>query len=119
MIINTTSSVANPARKAYEDAVDLFNKELTSDECDRIWLRDKVSIQDVQTAVEQARRKYHESKRSKLRKWLAKASTRILYYGTILDALADHHPEYVKLAWGALKFLFIVSMLCETQKNQC
>jgi hypothetical protein len=23
--------------------------------------------------------------------------------------LSQHHPEYVSLAWGALKFLFIVS----------
>lgn len=27
----------------------------------------------------------------------------------IFDVFAQHHPEYVSLAWGTMKFLFIVS----------
>lgn len=28
----------------------------------------------------------------------------------IFDVYAQHHPEYVSLAWGTMKFLFIVSL---------
>ena len=33
-----------------------------------------------------------------------------MYYGNIFDVFAQHHPEYVALAWGAMKFLFVVSL---------
>jgi len=33
-----------------------------------------------------------------------------MYYGNIFDVLAQHHPEYVALAWGAMKFLLVVSL---------
>jgi hypothetical protein len=39
---------------------------------------------------------------------LSKFSSRICYYGQIFDVLVQHHPEYVSLAWGAMKFLFVV-----------
>lgn len=31
-----------------------------------------------------------------------------MYYGGVLDALSQHHPEYVALAWGAVKFVLMV-----------
>ncbi|EJT75559.1 hypothetical protein GGTG_05492 [Gaeumannomyces tritici R3-111a-1] len=30
-----------------------------------------------------------------------------MYYGAIFDMFSSHHPEYVSLAWGTMKFLFI------------
>ncbi|KAF2267733.1 hypothetical protein CC78DRAFT_456466 [Lojkania enalia] len=30
-----------------------------------------------------------------------------MHYSTIFDVIAQHHPEYVALAWGAMKFLFV------------
>lgn len=36
-------------------------------------------------------------------------SQRLLYYGNIMDVLVQHHPEYVSLVWGAMKFIFGVS----------
>jgi hypothetical protein len=57
-----------------------------------------------------AKEKYENSSpQSKARKWLSSCSTRVMYYGAIMDTLSQFHPEYVALAWGALKFLFIVS----------
>ncbi|KAL8961828.1 MAG: hypothetical protein Q9193_001671 [Seirophora villosa] len=44
---------------------------------------------------------------SKTRLWLTGLSEKLLYYSNIFDVLAQHHPEYVALAWGTLKFLFI------------
>ncbi|KAL8770710.1 MAG: hypothetical protein Q9194_005097 [Teloschistes cf. exilis] len=41
------------------------------------------------------------------RLWFTGLSERLLYYGNIFDVLAQHHPEYVALAWGTLKFLLV------------
>jgi hypothetical protein len=46
---------------------------------------------------------------SKARKWLGIFSSKIMFYASILDVLVQHHPEYVSLAWGAMRFLFAVS----------
>lgn len=52
---------------------------------------------------------YHtQRKASKARKWLERLSLRIHFYSTILDVFAQHHPEYVALVWGSVKFLIIV-----------
>lgn len=32
-----------------------------------------------------------------------------MVYSDVLDVLAQHHPEYVSLVWGAFKFVFVVS----------
>ena len=32
-----------------------------------------------------------------------------MYYGKVLDMLAQHHPEYVALAWGTVKLVLTVS----------
>lgn len=46
--------------------------------------------------------------RPKVRMWLTGLSEKLLYYGNIFDTLAQHHPEYVALAWGTLKFLRVL-----------
>ena len=46
---------------------------------------------------------------SKISKWLSKFSNRVIFYGNILDVVVQQHPEYVSLAWGTMKFLFVVS----------
>jgi hypothetical protein len=48
------------------------------------------------------------SKSSKPRRWLASCAERVAFYGSVMDALVQQQPEYVSLAWGAFKFLFIV-----------
>jgi hypothetical protein len=74
-----------------------------------IFPRNSATIHDVKRAVFAAKEKYDRSPQSKARKWLSSCSKRVMYYGVIMDTLSQHHPEYVSLAWGALKFLFIVS----------
>ena len=65
------------------------------------------SIKEVRAAVEQAKQKYDDAskKHTGAREWLEKFSARLMYYGRVLDALAQHHPEYVALAWGTVKFV--------------
>ncbi|KAG7118898.1 hypothetical protein HYQ45_015409 [Verticillium longisporum] len=99
---------ANPAQDGFESAVVILRKELTHDEQKLLQLQGKTSMQDVQQAVKDAMDEYEAKiKYSKLRGWLASCSSRILYYGTVFDVFAQHHPEYVSLAWGTMKFLFI------------
>lgn len=68
------------------------------------------SIDSILALVENTKTRYqgtHEKK--KVLKWLRRLSTRVCYYGQVLDVLAQHHPEYVALAWGTLKFVLTVS----------
>ncbi|KAH8886450.1 hypothetical protein GQ53DRAFT_727849 [Thozetella sp. PMI_491] len=99
---------SDPAKSAYESAVEILQKELTVDEYQAIWLRSQNSMQDVQKAVADALQEYQtKSRGTKVRTWLANCSSRVMYYGSIFDMFSSHHPEYVSLAWGAMKFLFI------------
>ena len=112
VLIHARHGWEDPAKEAYQRAVAIFRSELTEDECKRIWLDDKTSLQDVQCAIMRAQAEYEKrSKKSKARIWLARCSSRIIYYGNVMDVLVQQSPEYVSLVWGAMKFLF---MACTT-----
>ncbi|KAF5980922.1 hypothetical protein FCOIX_4568 [Fusarium coicis] len=82
------------------------SNSLSSDE--KALLGKKSSLQDVEKAVSDAFAKYEaKSEASKTRKWLQKASESICHYGQVLDVFVQHHPEYVSLAWGLMKVMFI------------
>lgn len=67
------------------------------------------TIHDVQEAVKKSMARYESHRRtSAASTWLVCFSQRIKFYGEILDVFVQHHPEYVSLAWGAMKFLFTV-----------
>ncbi|KAF4922974.1 hypothetical protein CGCVW01_v004955 [Colletotrichum viniferum] len=98
----------DPAKDAYDKAVEILRKELTSAERQTIRLGEHNSIQNVRLALDKALEEYQKkTKGSKVRDWLAKCSSRVMYYGAVFDTFSQHHPEYVSLAWGAFKFLFI------------
>ena len=61
----------------------------------------------VNEAKDEYDRKRHTAKAWR---WLSAFSSRFMYYGAVLDTLAQHHPEYVSLAWGAIKFIFMVNL---------
>lgn len=66
-------------------------------------------MQDVLNAVVVAKDLYdtkHQS--SKVGRYVVEFSKRLCYYGNIMDVLVQHHPEYVALAWGAMKIAFTV-----------
>ncbi|KAK6349365.1 hypothetical protein TWF730_010112 [Orbilia blumenaviensis] len=96
----------SPAKEAYDEAVRLFAAHCKIG--DKILLQNHSTVSDVICTVESLKSAYeHKSQKSeKLKQYLRKLSSRIMYYGTVLDALAQHHPEYVSLAWGTMKFLF-------------
>ena len=89
----------------------LFNRKYPQGHPKRAWLQNTYNIDDVFVAVSQAKAEYDKkSEQSKVRKWLTKFSRRIALYTNVMDTLVSHHPEYVSLAWGTLKLLFIVSL---------
>ncbi|GAP85126.1 hypothetical protein SAMD00023353_2200570 [Rosellinia necatrix] len=64
--------------------------------------------EDVLAIVAECMKKYEARRKSPTaRTWLREFSQRVNFYGNILDVLVQHHPEYVSLAWGAMKFLFV------------
>lgn len=100
--------LSDSAKSAYENALDILKKTLTVDEYSTPWLQRQSSMRDVRDAVVRAMEEYKaKSKGNKVQEWLSSCSERVMYYGAIFDTFAQHHPEYVSLAWGAMKFLFI------------
>ncbi|CAG8962269.1 hypothetical protein HYFRA_00005324 [Hymenoscyphus fraxineus] len=95
--------------EAYDNAVTLYKEKLTKSERKRIWADGKAGIVDIQQALKEAKEKYDNRKsgQSAVQDWLSMFSSRLLYYGGVLEVLAQHHPEYVALAWGSIKFLFV------------
>jgi hypothetical protein len=73
-------------------------------------LEDKQDVNTLLDVLVQAQQRYDDRKQSKARKWLCRLSARINFYGNIFDVLVQQSPEYVSLAWGAFKFLFVVSV---------
>ena len=68
-------------------------------------------MDDVYEAVVEAKVCYEKNnEHSKARIWLARFSGRVLFYANILDVLCQQHPEYVSLAWGTFRLLFVVSI---------
>jgi hypothetical protein len=109
LLLTCVISGLDPARQAFDDAVKAFRSEVSEEDCSK-WLSSSITISDVEKAVIFAKEKYEKkSPKSRARKWLTNCSSRLMYYSGIMDTLAQHHPEYVSLAWGAIKFLFIVS----------
>ncbi|KAK8007837.1 cytochrome P450 [Apiospora arundinis] len=98
---------AQPAEHAYRIAVETLKKELNPDEFHDICMQDQHSIRDVQSAVQDALEDYETRAKSlKARKWLGNCSSRVKYYESVFDTLAQHYPEFTSLAWGTFKFLF-------------
>lgn len=72
----------------------------------------KTTIQDVRSVVEKAKSKYESmSEDTTARRWLRRFSTTVMYYSPVFDMLTQHHPEYVALAWGSVKFVLMVSFV--------
>ncbi|THY57662.1 hypothetical protein D6C97_04664 [Aureobasidium pullulans] len=96
------------AQEAYKSATNAFKQELDKIES-AILLGTPTCMEDLLAVIGNTRAQYtlKSSKWSKISRWLDLASSRVVYYSGVLDALAQHHPEYVSLAWGAIKFVLM------------
>ncbi|KAF2169418.1 hypothetical protein M409DRAFT_52660 [Zasmidium cellare ATCC 36951] len=93
---------------AFQDALELLCNQQPAGGHLEAWLKDKYTQADVEKSIEEAKCLYEARSNSKARTWLGKLSSGILSYGKVMDMLAQHHPEYVSLAWGTTKLLFIL-----------
>lgn len=74
--------LSDPARSAYENALDILKKTLTVDEYSTPWLKRQSSMGDVRDAVVRAMEEYKtRSKGNKVQEWLSSCSERVMYYG--------------------------------------
>ncbi|KAL9619293.1 MAG: hypothetical protein Q9160_006058 [Pyrenula sp. 1 TL-2023] len=95
--------------EAFTDAKKIFASTVTDDNRKKNIALQAVSLDDLKQAAAKAKAKYERHHENKAAKWLTKFSFRVRHYGNILDVLTQHHPEYVSLAWGAMKLIFGVS----------
>lgn len=69
------------------------------------------SLEEVREMAAEAMNRYHCSQtHAEAKMWLRKFSSTAHLYGDILDVFVQHHPEFVALAWGAMKLLLTVSL---------
>ena len=102
------------AEEIFKDAITIFRLDPRQQaKFDK--LQHLQSIDDLVLRAKRAQSRYDSQRQdNKAAKWLSALSSRIGHYGRVLDVLVQHHPEYVSLAWGAMKFLFIVCSLSHT-----
>ncbi|KAM0302190.1 hypothetical protein ACHAO8_011598 [Botrytis cinerea] len=81
------ASSSDPVQDAFKEATKYFKESLTQDECKRIWLDGRNSLEDVENVLIDAKQRYESSKSSQARKWLTKFSARVLHYGEIMGEL--------------------------------
>ncbi|KAG6358349.1 hypothetical protein INS49_014233 [Diaporthe citri] len=105
-----------PAQEAFHYALEVFKKTLTKypakkPVADELFATS--TLEDVLNLVLDAKKRYHDAaSQSRIQDGLNAFSQRLLYYGNVMDVLVQHHPEYVSLVWGAMKFIFgVTSML--------
>lgn len=103
-----SASVFAPATSAFEEAQAIFERQGTRDpkKKNRLQSIQATTLADVLDIVNTAQEHFKNQDESKTRRYIQGLSQRICYYGNIMDVLVQHHPEYVSLAWGAMKLLF-------------
>ncbi|KAK0724041.1 hypothetical protein B0H67DRAFT_482926 [Lasiosphaeris hirsuta] len=95
-------------QSAYDDAVRKFGNDLTSDAKKVAFVNSTAHLVDVQTIVNKALESYDGTSGNRphqtAKKWVRKVANSIEFYGKVLYVISQHHPEYVALGWGAMKF---------------
>jgi hypothetical protein len=93
--------------------VDDLEKELKITNDSAAFASSHADVEAFIGVAQQARKTYDDAANhhSDSRTWLERCSSRVMYYGKVFDTLAQHHPEYVALAWGAVKLVLMVSQL--------
>lgn len=103
-----SSGLFKPAEQAFKEARAIFEDQGTTDpkKKRRLESLNVTTLEDLLSAVDDTRKHYDKYQSgSKMRRCMEQVSERIHYYGNIMDVLAQHHPEYVSLAWGTMKIL--------------
>ena len=89
--------MSDPAKKIFNEALTVFKSEPSKDPTKWQWIVDSKagSLPEVLVSITAARQQYDAQKgNSSARKYLSDLSEKIHYYGSIMDVLVQHHPEY-------------------------
>jgi hypothetical protein len=103
--------LASASRIAFEAAKSRLRSRLPDQGV--FWLDQQSTIFDVQHAVACAQADYEKKGKGRARQLLSDFSGVVTHYGRIMDVLVSHHAEYVSLAWGVTKLIFVVSTFTE------
>lgn len=112
--------------EAYAEAIEQLERDFKDDAKSLTWLRNVArspssssissrALGDLLATTRQAEEKYsgdvetHRGKKTAMR-WLRGLLSRVMYYGRVFDMLSNHHPEYVALVWGLIKFVLMVGV---------
>jgi len=100
------------AAEAYTDALAYLKREFEGNAKATSWLRTvkQTTLGDLMETTKEAESRYNQAapaKQKSVKSWIRGLSSRILYYGQVLDVLSQHHPEYVALVWGVVKFVLM------------
>lgn len=102
-------------KNAYEQAL-LFHQANFPRKNSETWLSKASSIQDVLNILAESQQRYQASKLkrwkavSKAATWWKALSLRMTQYEKVIDSLVSSNPEYAGLIWGAMRFLFTVTL---------
>lgn len=95
---------------AYRDAKIRFRAEMSQDLRKFSLVESRTCCQEVRDLALKAMNRYNSSRSdSRVKLWLHSFAQNVTFYGGVIDVLVQHHPEFVSLAWGAMKLLFTVS----------
>ncbi|KAK4462909.1 hypothetical protein QBC42DRAFT_73782 [Cladorrhinum samala] len=98
------------ATEAFRKALQQFTSGLAPDDKAIDLTKAATSIDDIKSLATDSLNRYsndHTGRFVKARKWLSRVLGILDHYANIFDVFVQHHPEYVALAWGAMKFLLV------------
>ncbi|KAI0139829.1 hypothetical protein GGR57DRAFT_442035 [Xylariaceae sp. FL1272] len=104
----STSPISDEvAAQSYKATLERLRTEFTDDTKSLTIITSLQTAQNLQFSLESLKTecKGTGKKRDATLQWLNRISKGIIYYEKVLDALAQHHAEYVSLVWGAVKFV--------------
>lgn len=103
--------------QAYSQALRFHRDEFAPTPADAVpWLSTTTSVHHVLEILAKTQQRYTDKKRTRWKitsasvSWWKLLSSRIMQYDRVIDALVSSHPEYTALVWGAMRFLFTVTI---------
>jgi len=114
-------------KQAYDEAIKFHRETFRAGSKEaQTWLSKKCSMQDVVTAVDEAKNRYSIKKMGKsgpnaaMASWWTAAASKVMHYSQIIDTFVSSNPEYAALAWGGLRFIFTVrtNLKCHIQGSE-
>ncbi|KAK4445385.1 hypothetical protein QBC34DRAFT_164977 [Podospora aff. communis PSN243] len=105
---------------AYRDAIAYLKKELGGKPEDIAWIESRKSLAEIRAEAQELETQYQMAGTTKktILQPMRKISSWIMFYGQVLDVLSQHHPEYLALAWGSVRFVLMGLLNHETMTTQ-